>query len=158
MLRGGLTVRERAVCKRANAVGALVAWQPDAVLIDIDHVGALNAHYGHASGDYVIRLLAEHLTQQLRFIDHVGRYAGGAFCVVLPHCSPEDAQHAIERIRLQFQSQTINERGEFEMTFSAGVAGLHDASSVEAGLDAIDQRLYRAKLAGRNRVLGNGDA
>lgn len=125
-------------------------------LIDIDHVGALNAHHGHASGDYVIRRLAEHLTQQLRFIDHVGRYAGGAFCVVLPHCSPEDAQRAIERIRLQFQSQTqtINDRG---VTFSAGVAGLHDAASVEAGLDAIDQRLYRAKLAGRNRVLGNGD-
>nr|CDQ34819.1 Stalked cell differentiation-controlling protein [Virgibacillus halodenitrificans] len=128
-------------------------------LIDIDHVGALNAHHGHASGDYVIRLLAEHLTQQLRFIDHVGRYAGGAFCVVLPHCSPEDAQHAIERIRLQFQSQTqmINDRGDLGVTFSAGVAGLHDAPSVEAGLDAIDQRLFRAKLAGRNRVLGNGD-
>jgi|GEM_PF-3044362 len=128
-------------------------------LIDIDHVGALNAHHGHASGDYVIRLLAERLTQQLRFIDHVARYAGGAFCVVLPHCSPEDAQRAIERIRLQFHSQAraIQERGDFEVTFSAGVAGLHDASSVEAGLDAVEQRLYRAKLAGRNRVLGNGD-
>ncbi|WP_280563891.1 diguanylate cyclase [Chromohalobacter sp. 48-RD10] len=128
-------------------------------LIDIDHVGALNAHHGHASGDYVIRLLAEHLTQKLRFIDQVGRYAGGAFCVVLPHCNPEDAQRAIERIRLQFQSQmqTNNERCDVDVTFSAGVAGLHDASSVEAGLDIVDQRLYRAKLAGRNRVLGNGD-
>ncbi|MCK0746168.1 diguanylate cyclase [Chromohalobacter nigrandesensis] len=129
-------------------------------LIDIDHVGALNALHGYASGDDVIRLLAEHLTQQLRFIDHVGRYVDGAFCVVLPHCSPEDAQRAIERIRLQFQSQTqtLNGCSDIDVTFSAGVAGLHDASSVEAGLDAVDQRLYRAKLAGRNRVLGDGDA
>ncbi|MCK0715981.1 diguanylate cyclase [Chromohalobacter sarecensis] len=129
-------------------------------LIDIDHVGALNAHHGYSRGDHVIRLLADHLTQQLRFIDHVGRYADGAFCVVLPHCSPEDAQRAIERIRLQFQSQmqTLNDCSSVDVTFSAGVVGLHDAPSVEAGLDAVDQRLYRAKLAGRNRVLGNGDA
>ena len=125
-------------------------------LIDLDRLGALNARHGHTSGDYAIRQLAERLTQQLRFIDHVGRYTGGAFCVVLPHCDPEDAQRAIERIRLQFQAQPLGEHADIDVTFSAGVASLHEAESVESGLDVVGRRLYRAKLAGRNCVLAEG--
>lgn len=125
-------------------------------LLDLDHLGKLNARCGHTGGDYAIRQLAERLSQQLRFIDHVGRYAGGTFCVILPHCDPEDAQRAIERIRLQFQMRAFGGHPDVEVTVSAGVASLHEADSVESGLEAVARRLYRAKLAGRNCVLAEG--
>ncbi|WP_251977371.1 diguanylate cyclase [Salinicola avicenniae] len=123
------------------------------VMIDIDRFKSVNDTYGHGTGDYVIRLLANLLRQRLRRVDHVGRYGGEEFVAVLPSCSLADAHEAIERIRVSFsQLECIAGDQIFQATFSAGIASTLDWTDAEALLEAADKAMYEAKQGGRNQV------
>ncbi|WP_110708337.1 diguanylate cyclase [Salinicola sp. CR57] len=123
------------------------------VMIDIDRFKSINDTYGHGTGDYVIRLLANLLRQRLRRVDHVGRYGGEEFVAVLPSCSLEHAREAIERIRVSFsQLECVAARETFNVTFSAGVASTLDWQPAEALLEAADRAMYDAKQGGRNQT------
>ncbi|WP_110674806.1 diguanylate cyclase [Salinicola sp. RZ23] len=123
------------------------------VMIDIDRFKSINDTYGHGTGDYVIRLLANLLRQRLRRVDHVGRYGGEEFVAVLPACSLDNACEAIERIRESFaQMECVAGKAVFHATFSAGVSSTFDWTDAGALLEAADRAMYEAKQSGRNRV------
>lgn len=123
------------------------------VMIDIDRFKSINDTYGHGTGDYVIRLLANLLRQRLRRVDHVGRYGGEEFVAVLPSCSLENAREAIERIRVSFsQLECVAATETFHATFSAGVASTHEWSDAETLLEAADRAMYEAKQGGRDQT------
>ncbi|WP_353979497.1 diguanylate cyclase [Salinicola endophyticus] len=123
------------------------------VMIDIDRFKSINDTYGHGTGDYVIRLLANLLRQRLRRVDHIGRYGGEEFVAVLPACSLENAREAIERIRESFaQMECVAGKEVFHATFSAGVASTLDWTDAGALLEAADRAMYDAKQGGRNQV------
>ncbi len=89
-------------------------------MLDIDHFKAVNDTYGHAAGDLVISALATLLRQRLRQSDHLGRYGGEEFLVVLPECAGADAQRVLDDIRQRFANLRFSYDGKICCSVSAG--------------------------------------
>lgn len=124
------------------------------LLIDIDHFKAYNDTYGHSAGDKLLRTLAQLLRHQEGAAALLARYGGEEFAMLLSGVTHAGAAQQAEAIRRAVESQVIDLRqGKARVTVSIGVAtfpgdGLHR----ESVLQVADQRLYRAKDAGRNQV------
>jgi diguanylate cyclase (GGDEF)-like protein len=128
------------------------------VLIDVDHFKKVNDVHGHMVGDRVLQRLGQLLTQHFRGSDMVGRLGGEEFLVVMPGASLKDALGLVDSVRKLFPlacKGACEEAGLPAATFSAGVAQWDGAMSPEALTDLADQRLYRAKAEGRNRVVSS---
>lgn len=124
-------------------------------MADIDHFKKVNDTFGHATGDEVIKLLAEILHATARKVDLVGRYGGEEFCVVLPGLTIEQAFAVAERIRLRLNDESIKryETGP-HVTASFGVSSLKDNPVSPSEMNNFaDEALYVAKKSGRNRVI-----
>ncbi len=130
---------------------------PFSVLIaDLDHFKTINDTHGHLAGDSVLRRIADTLGQSIRECDHVGRYGGEEFLIILPDTRVDGAMQMGERIRQIVSEVSFYNDGEaFSMTLSVGVATCSQADSdLEAILSRADEALYRAKANGRNQVIG----
>jgi two-component system cell cycle response regulator len=126
------------------------------VMFDIDDFKNLNDTHGHTTGDAALRSVGEVLQHSLRTADFVGRYGGDEFLLVLPETSVHGTHQLAERIRTSVSSREFEFRGgPLNLTVSGGVAGFPEAGVVTAEdlIDRADQALYRAKAAGRNRVI-----
>jgi diguanylate cyclase (GGDEF)-like protein len=122
-------------------------------MLDIDHFKKVNDTYGHPMGDRVIKSLALFLKQRLRKTDHIGRYGGEEFAVVLPDTGAEAAVRVLEDIRRRFAEINFPAQPhDLSCTFSCGIAELHEGMDVNTLSMRADQALYRAKHGGRNRV------
>jgi diguanylate cyclase (GGDEF)-like protein len=127
------------------------------LMLDLDHFKSINDHHGHATGDRVLRRVAELLRQQLRQEDLLCRLGGEEFTALLPSISIEEAAHIAERLRGQIEQLPLTtEHGEpLRVTISIGVGQLGDSAdelALEHALARADEALYRAKAQGRNRV------
>jgi diguanylate cyclase (GGDEF)-like protein len=123
-------------------------------MVDIDHFKQVNDTYGHATGDRVIKSIARLMRQNLRRSDHIGRYGGEEFAVILPRTGLADAHRRLEDLRQQFaRLAQPHAGGEFRVTFSAGVVEADDRASSTSVVEAADDALYQAKRGGRNRVV-----
>lgn len=125
------------------------------LLLDLDHFKRVNDHYGHPTGDAVLRHVAHLLSSGVRVSDVVGRLGGEEFIVLLPHTDQEAALQCAEKLRLRVQSHPLETAaGPLPITVSIGVVEVPPRSraDVAAAYAAIDRALYRAKSAGRNRV------
>ncbi len=127
-------------------------------MIDIDHFKEVNDTYGHPVGDRVIKSLSRLLRQRLRETDIVGRYGGEEFAVILSNTDGEAAAEVLDAIREDFSRlRHLAEREEFSVSFSCGIAEVADFGNAITLCDAADKALYKAKLAGRNRVVPASD-
>ena len=127
-------------------------------MIDIDHFKDVNDRFGHPVGDRVLKNLSRFLRQRLRTSDVVGRYGGEEFAVVLSDTDLKTAYQIMESLRRDFASIPHETDGEsLTVTFSVGVSSVPRHTSVRELLVAADQALYRAKRAGRNRVVVDTD-
>lgn len=123
-------------------------------MLDLDHFKAVNDTWGHQAGDLVLRRLATALTAWLRQTDVVGRYGGEEFGVLMLDTTPAQAAPVLDAFRRSFAALDIAvPGGVLRATFSAGVAGGHAAADAAALISAADTALYRAKSAGRDRVV-----
>jgi two-component system cell cycle response regulator len=130
------------------------------LMIDVDHFKRFNDTYGHAAGDAVLRELANVLRQATRADDLVARYGGEEFLVGLPCASAERALDRAERIRRAVQTRRMRLRdSDVRITTSIGVffAAADRPQAPGVMMSLADLHLYRAKEAGRNRVLGGGE-
>jgi diguanylate cyclase (GGDEF)-like protein len=135
--------------------GALRANQPLAVMvIDVDHFKHINDSYGHATGDHVLREVADVLRQSARRGDSVCRIGGEEFLVICPNTDLKAAVLSAERLRATLASHPITiGTGQGRVTISIGVAARHDNTlDTDALVRLADQALYTAKQAGRNRI------
>jgi diguanylate cyclase (GGDEF)-like protein len=128
------------------------------VLADLDHFKEVNDRYGHETGDTVLTKVAAALRAALRESDALGRWGGEEFMAVLPATDARGAAEVAERMRAAIAETTFEGLRE-RTTISLGVAssqGLDDPGMEwDLLLKEADQRLYRAKHEGRNRVVGN---
>lgn len=127
------------------------------LMIDIDHFKKYNDMLGHVAGDEAIRMVASQLEKSLRKADVVCRYGGEEFVVLLPEIGSASALKVAEKLRKAILSVLFageEKLPEKHLTISIGVAAFPEhGESAEDILKNADKALYRAKEAGRNRVL-----
>jgi len=125
------------------------------VLWDLDHFKSINDKYGHATGDFVLRQTAAACRERLRTGELFGRFGGEEFCVLLPDCSPAQARQRCEELRLGIAAIAAHP-GSLVRNVSAsfGIASSESSGyELRQLLAHADAALYRAKRAGRNRVV-----
>jgi two-component system, cell cycle response regulator len=125
-------------------------------IIDVDHFKALNDAHGHAAGDRVLCSLSATLGSSFRQSDTVGRFGGEEFVVIMPETPAEAARHKIESLRARVASTPLDlsATNPVAVTISAGVASFpQDGDGEETIFGVADERLFRAKREGRNRVI-----
>lgn len=125
--------------------------------IDIDHFKKVNDSYGHLVGDKVLQTIAKVITATLRSSDFAARIGGEEFAVLLPNTFVDEAQKVAEKLRREIQALRLRHTSTGEqlstITVSIGLAGFRQGESVQAIFDRADAAMYRAKRAGRNRVI-----
>lgn len=123
-------------------------------MADIDHFKAVNDTYGHDAGDKVLVDVASLLSEALRMPDKVGRYGGEEFLVVLPHTNLAQAKKIAERMRTAVDAFGFEYGGKTShVTISIGLTQYRKGEDLEQLLSRVDQALYQAKAAGRNKVI-----
>lgn len=132
------------------------------VLVDLDHFKRVNDEHGHQAGDEVLRAVGAILLKGSRVEDIVGRFGGEEFLIVVRDTPGPAAVVVAERVLLAIAQAQVEYGGRtLSVTASAGVASLA-CCGAEKTRDALvriaDERLYRAKMQGRNRVVGPGEA
>ena len=139
----GLLARRR---RSGDAVGVL--------MIDIDKFKVLNDDHGHATGDEVLRAVGGAIVSAVREDDVPARYGGEEFVVLLRNPSPSIALEVGERVRSAVAALDLHRLGVAGVSVSVGVAVARQADQPIGDLIAqADSALYRAKRAGRNRVV-----
>ncbi len=125
-------------------------------MIDIDDFKRYNDTFGHLAGDWALQDLAAILRESCRQTDLIARYGGEEFTVILPETPASGAIVVAERIRHAVERESKTRlRFQRPLTVSIGVAVYPwDGDSPQALLARADERLYRAKAAGKNRVWG----
>jgi diguanylate cyclase (GGDEF)-like protein len=123
------------------------------LLVDLDLFKRVNDSHGHLIGDDVLRGAGEKMAGAVREYDHVGRFGGDEFLLVLPNCTAEAASEVAERVRQQIgQEPLLGAPPQVEITASIGVSQWRSGEQMRDLLHRADGALYRAKQNGRNRV------
>lgn len=130
---------------------------PYAVLmIDIDNFKRVNDESGHAAGDAVLREVAARLRSSIRNEDQIARWGGEEFLAVLPSTGLDGAMVIAERLRRSIDLAPFPAGDDLlKITVSIGAAaGVHEPKPL---IESADRCLYRAKEAGRNRVVAEDE-
>lgn len=126
------------------------------LMCDIDAFKHINDTHGHSTGDRVIEQAARLLQMAVRENDHICRYGGEEFCVLLPGLSSSEAMSIAERMRATIEAQmtTLVRLPDIPVvTASFGITDLQrGAQTLSELIDQADSALYRSKETGRNRV------
>lgn len=126
-------------------------------ICDVDHFKLVNDNFGHETGDGLLRAIASALKQIASGNCFVARHGGEEFVLLFRDCSREDVVAQIERVQRSLKERKFIARRSGEavgpITFSAGIADVMAEPDPRAALSKADQALYRAKEAGRDRVV-----
>ena len=131
------------------------------LMVDIDLFKQVNDGYGHQTGDQVLQSLVRLLNESVRPGDVVARYGGEEFAIIFPETDEAGAMAMAERVRKNIEAHSFVSAagGTFNLTVSIGCASrLTGATTPDDFVEASDTALYRAKKAGRNRVVSAREA
>lgn len=127
-------------------------------VLDIDYFKQFNDRHGHAAGDAALAAVARSLRSRVRATDFVGRMGGEEFAVALPETGSSAALALAEALRKAVAETPVvmpGGRVPSSVTISVGIASWPDnGEEISRLLDRADDRMYEAKLGGRNRVKG----
>ncbi len=128
-------------------------------LADLDHFKIVNDTYGHNAGDQVLSVAAARMLDGIRSYDQLFRYGGEEFLVLLDDAEPETTLMILERLRMSLEEAPISIGDGIEVTVTAsfGAAEINKDETIEKTIERADAALYRAKEAGRNRVILDGE-
>ncbi len=125
------------------------------IMIDIDHFKRINDKFGHESGDYVLKNIADIFIHMIRAEDIACRYGGEEFILILPEVSQEILIKRADEIRKSIEETKFiyNQKNIDQITISAGLYLFQDYSEpVEQLITKADTALYQAKENGRNQI------
>lgn len=136
------------------------------IMADLDDFKRVNDRFGHDMGDHVLRMVASLLRSRLRSFDLVSRWGGEEFVMVLANKDLSEGLAAAEEICEAIAREvTWTHAGQsYSLTASLGVACLEPNRDVslkhrfQDALEAADSALFRAKAAGRNKVILDAQA
>jgi diguanylate cyclase (GGDEF)-like protein len=124
------------------------------LMLDIDHFKQINDTYGHFTGDDVLRSVARTLKDAVRAYDLAARYGGEEFLIIMSGCNQEETQTFAERVRASIADTPIAAAAkDLRVTVSIGAVSADAVPSQRELLLSADEALYKAKRAGRNRVV-----
>ena len=140
--------------ERALAECARNGEQAALIMYDLDHFKNINDRFGHGTGDWALKEVAEASKGFCRRIDVLGRLGGEEFAILMYGCDLRAAARVAEDCRVRLAQIETRETGHvFAITGSFGVtSSQHSGYSLAKLLSHADKQLYRAKHAGRNRV------
>ena len=121
------------------------------IVFDLDDFKEVNDRIGHLAGDTVLAEAAERVRDVVRTADIACRVGGDEFAVILPESSLDDADQLYRRIQNAISSRPLGQGG--KLYLSAGVAELRAEDDPVAFFQRADDALYRAKEAGKGRVM-----
>ena len=123
-------------------------------MLDLDDFKKLNDTHGHTAGDQALIHLVRVVKDTLRSMDVIARFGGEEFMIVLPNTSPTDAMQTVTRVQRELTKRIFMHNNErLLITFSAGVAMYASGESQADMVKRADEALYKAKKAGKNRVV-----
>lgn len=136
-----------AACAAAGEQAALI-------MFDLDHFKTINDSYGHVTGDWVLKAVANTCNGLCRKMDKVGRLGGEEFAILIRGADLKSATRMAEDCRVRLSQIDSRPSGyTFPITASFGVSSTPMSSyDLDKLLSHADQMLYRAKREGRNRV------
>lgn len=122
-------------------------------LFDIDNFKVINDKHGHVTGDYILKRVAE-ITSETLDDSFVCRYGGEEFIVVLendkevhPITRLEELRKRIKQEKFEFEGETI------QITITIGVADYFDSITLEKWVELADERMYKGKETGKNKIV-----
>lgn len=125
------------------------------LMIDLDHFKNINDTHGHQFGDEALHRIAQIVSGLSRGSDHLGRYGGEEFLMILPETHVDGAVRFAERVRLAVAEAHLDRQDE-RVTLSIGVGEWTDSEGSPNTLIAdADRALLEAKAAGRNQVVAS---
>ena len=125
------------------------------VVFDLDDFKQINDRHGHPAGNAALAWVADRMREVLRTADIAARYGGDEFAVILPESGVEEARKFYERLRKHIEETPMPVIG--RLTLSCGIGELEKQQGGRredwtAFFKRVDNALYRAKRAGKNRV------
>lgn len=140
------SVLRKALLRNRKGDGVL-----SAIMLDLDDFKSINDTFGHAVGDEALRWTAKIIQSAIRGSDAAGRWGGEEFFIVLPDTTIEAARSVAERIREELDKGHTLPDGR-SVTGSFGVARFPESGDYMKFYQYLDEAMYRAKQAGKNRV------
>lgn len=124
------------------------------IFFDVDDFKKVNDRYGHDMGDYVLRHVCEQIEKEIRSSDMLFRWGGDEFLLICSGISKENIYAYIERLRrLIEKTDFIFDGNKAHVTLSIGAAYYYKSDhDYQDALKRADRSVYKAKLAGRNKV------
>jgi diguanylate cyclase (GGDEF)-like protein len=126
------------------------------VMIDLDGYKQLNDSFGHQVGDQLLVLAGKVISANTRRMDVAARYGGDEFVLLLPRATSDEAEALAERIRTEFKQATaalLKRPAGVSMSIGIGSVATTGAAHADQLIAIADQALYRAKDAGRDRIV-----
>lgn len=134
-------------CERAKSEMAII-------VADIDNFKIFNDKYGHECGDFVLVAVADTVENLLRRGDHVGRWGGEEFIIVLPDTRLDKAMKVIEMLRDRLCNNSFKYKDvEHNVSMTFGVSVCHHSMDIEKCISAADKALLKGKQQGKNQVI-----
>jgi diguanylate cyclase len=131
------------------------------LMCDIDNFKRFNDSWGHQTGDRVLQLVAQGLSENLKGRDTVARFGGEEFAVILRQTSLANATGLADLLRNYVQGKKLVKKSTGDslgtITISIGVAVLTEGDTAASLIQRADACLYRAKNSGRNRVVNQDE-
>ncbi len=121
---------------------------------DLDHFKHVNDSFGHYTGDIVLKNFADIIRTSIREIDYGSRFGGEEFVVLLVNTDIEQSKKIAERIRYGIEHFNFSDIAPgLSVTVSIGMANYKQYKSIQETLMTADNRMYKAKDQGRNKIV-----